>query len=91
MSKAREQTVDKQSLSWTGSANINSGSATAANLAEIFTPGRPMNEPGVAKERLKVWLDVPEELLTVLKRKMKKIGFDCLKQNAEIVLDLLKT
>ena len=49
-----------------------------------------MNEPGVAKKKWKVWMDVPEELQAVLKKKMKKIGLDCLKQNAEIVLDLFQ-
>ena len=69
MSKTKEQNNDRRVLSWTGSVNINSGTATASNLAEIFTPGRPMYEPGVAKEKWKVWVDIPEELQTVLKKK----------------------
>ncbi len=90
MAKAKNSNEDKQILSWTGSVNINSGAATMANLAETFNPRRPMNEPGIAKEKFKVWMDVPEELQRVLKQKMKKIGLDCLKQNAEIVLDLFQ-
>ena len=70
--------------------NINSGAATSENLAVMFNPGRPMVEPGVAKEKWKIWMDVPEELQRVLKQKMKRIGLDCLKQNAEIVLDLFQ-
>ena len=49
-----------------------------------------MYEPGVAKEKLKVWIDIPEELKTVLRKKMKKIGMNCLKKNAEIVLDVFQ-
>ena len=49
-----------------------------------------MVEPGVAKEKWKIWMDVPEELRVVLQKKMKKIGLDCLNLNAEIVLDLFQ-
>ena len=90
MSRAKEINADKQALSWTGSANINTGAATAANLAETFTPGRPMNEPGIPKEKFKVWLDVPEKIRVLQRKKMQKIGLNCLKQNADIVLDVFQ-
>ena len=90
MAATSDKSDDKQVLSWTGSVNINSGAATSENLAEMFNPGRPMVEPGVAKEKWKIWMDVPEELQKVLRKKMKRIGLDCLKQNAEIVLDLFQ-
>ena len=70
---------EKQTLSWTGTANVSAGAATAANLAETFTPGTPMYEPGVDKAKWSVWLDSPKELQTVLDKKMKKIGLECLK------------
>ena len=49
-----------------------------------------MYEPGLEKEQLKVWLDVPGELQAALDGGMEMIGSDCLKNNAEIVLGLFE-
>ena len=81
---------DKHILSWTGSVNINAGAATTSNLAKTFTPKRPMYEPGLEKQQHRVWLDMPKELTAALRDGMAKIGNDCLKANAEIVLDLFQ-
>ena len=88
MSKATKAKNIEQTLSWTGSVRAGAGAATAANLAKAFTPGKPMYEPGVEKEKWSVWMDIPLELKTVLEQKMEKIGLDCLQKNAQIVLDL---
>ena len=88
MSKATKTKNIEQTLSWTGSVRAGAGAATAANLAKAFTPGKPMYEPGVEKEKWSVWMDIPLELKTVLEQKMEKIGLDCLQKNAQIVLDL---
>ena len=89
MSKNKKQN-DKQVLTWTGSVNSNAGAATAANLAKLFTPKRPMYEPGVELRQLEVWMDIPVELATALKDGLQKIGSDCLTRNAEIVLSLFQ-
>ena len=81
---------DDMGLSWTGSVNLSTGTATTSNLAKVFIPHKPMNEPGVDAEQLKVWHDVPEELNRALRDGMKKISTNCLKENAEIVLNLFQ-
>ena len=83
-----KQKSEKQSLSWTGTASVGAGTATAANLAKTFTPGTPMYEPGVDKAQYSTWMNVPAELQTLIDQKMKKIGPDCLNKNVQIVLDL---
>lgn len=49
-----------------------------------------MYEPGVAKEKLKVWIDIPEELQIVLRGEMKKNRDELYKENAEIALDVFQ-
>ena len=87
---ATNKKSDDTGLSWTGSVNLSTGTATTSNLAKVFIPTKPMNEPGVDAEQLKVWQDVPEELNRALRDGMKKISTNCLKENAEIVLNLFQ-
>ena len=82
--------MDNRVLTWTGSVNSNAGATTPANLAKLFTPKRPMYEPGVELRQLEVWMDIPVELATALKDGLQKIGSDCLTRNAEIVLSLFQ-
>ena len=50
-----------------------------------------MNEPEVdVTELQEVWQYVPEGVSKALRDGMKKINTDCLKENAEIVLDLFQ-
>ena len=81
---------DDVELSWTGSVNLSTGTTTTSNLAKIFSPNKPMNEPGVDALEFQVWQDVPEELNRVLREGMKKISTDCLKENGKIVLNLFQ-
>ena len=77
-------------LTWTGRINSNAGTTTSANLARMFTPRTPMYEPGVELQQLRVWMDIPEELATALRDGMEKIAPECLRRNAEIVLDIFQ-
>ena len=81
---------DKQVLTWTGSVNSNAGATTTSNLAKMFTPRRPMYEPGVELQQLKVWMDIPEDLENAIKDGMENISPECLRRNAEIVLDIFQ-
>ena len=89
MSK-KNKNMDKRVLTWTGSVNSNTGATTASNLAQMFTPKRPMYEPGVELQQLKIWMDIPVELATALREGMRKIDPECLRRNAEIVLDIFQ-
>ena len=40
--------------------------------------------------QMKVWMDIPEELSKALRDGMKLIGLECLRHNAEIVLELFE-
>ena len=90
MSKKNSKNADKQVITWTGRMNNNAGTTTSANLARMFTPRTPMYEPGVELQQLRVWMDVPGELATALRDGMEKIAPECLRRNAEIVLDIFQ-
>ena len=77
----------KTMRSWMGSAS-SVADINSENIAEHFTPGVPMKPAGVAKERVRTWQDVPKEVATMTKNGMLLISNTCLKENAEMILDI---
>ena len=72
--------------SWAGSATADIGIPSASNLAKAFTPTKPMCAPGTDTEKLEVLLDVPKPLQQAINAGMQKIGYECLRENAKVVL-----
>ena len=75
---------------WTGTT-LGNQTPTAANLARAFTPTMPMCSPNMDPEHMVVLMDVPEDLQNALNKGMKKIDLDCLRENAEMVLQLFES
>ena len=74
-------------FTWTGAASMRRQMhPNGANLARTFTPCRPMGIDGMKPEQMWVLQDVPPALKKNLKDGMKRIGPNCLRQNAEIFL-----
>ena len=63
---------------------------TSKNLGKRFTPHVPMRPANIKPERIKVWLDIPKELKTMLDAGTINIGTTCLKENAELVISLFE-
>ena len=75
----------KQLGSWMGSMGCQAG-VTSQNLGKRFTPNVPMQPANIKPERIKVWLDIPKELKTILDQGNINIGTTCLRGNAELVI-----
>jgi len=90
MASNREQMKNngKYLGSWAGSATGNQKAPTAYNLARAFTPTRPMCDPGTDTDKLVVMMDVPRQLKSAIDAGMKTIGYDCLRENAKVVLQV---
>ena len=80
----------RQLNSWVGSA-FQRIAPTTANLFHSFTPRVPMGVPGTSREKRMVEMDVPPKLQQQLSKGLPLIGDDCLRENAEYVLDVFET
>ena len=76
--------------SWVGSA-FKRLAPTTANLFRSFTPRVPMGVPGTSRAKRLVEMDVPPKLQKQIDKGLPLIGDDCLKENAEYVLDVFQT
>ena len=75
---------------WAGTT-LGNQTPTAAHLARALTPTMPMCSPSMDPERMVVLMDIPEDLQNALNKGMKKIDLDCLRENAEMVLQLFES
>ena len=80
----------RQLSSWVGSA-FKRVAPTTDNLFRSFTPRVPMGVPGTSREKRLVEMDVPPKLQQQLDKGLLLIGDDCLKENAEYVLEVFQT
>ena len=58
------------------------------NVAKHFTPRVSIQPAGITPERTKVWLDVPKEVRAMTEPGSLIIDNTCLKENAQMVLEL---
>ena len=82
--------ASSQLNSWVGSS-FRRLAPTTANLFRAFTPNVPMGVPGTSREKRMIVMDVPPKLQQQLNKGLPLIGDDCLKENAEYVLDVFET
>ena len=80
--------LTKHLRTWTGSSKTREGAATAANISSMFVPHKPMYNPGMQPAQLKVKNDIPKALKNALEHNMAMIGPTCLRENAEVVLEI---
>ena len=73
---------------WAGSLARVSGAPSAANMAETFTPTLPMCLPGANPKTIKVKGDVPDRLRQAMAKGLQRIGLQCLRENAEMLMSL---
>jgi len=73
-----------------GSTGAKPGAPTASNLAKAFTPTKPMCAPGTDADKLVVMVDLPKALKSVIDAGMKKIDYNCLRDNAKVVLQVFE-
>ena len=73
--------------SWAGS-KLRRLTPITTNLHRTFTPQVPMDVPGSSREKRLVESDVPPKLQAELDKGLKQIGEDCIRENAEFLLDM---
>ena len=79
---------DKHMDTWGGSLMSGSGAPSADNIAETFTPSKPMYAPGVNARKMEAKGDIPAKLQQAIKKGVQQITPRCLKENAEIFLSI---
>ena len=82
--------LDKNMETWAGSLGPKVGALTADNMATAFQPHQPMNTPGTDPTQHTVKGDVPSKLKKAVNQGLRAIDPECIKQNAEMLLELFE-